>query len=172
MYGARWLQALLPRGLAWQIAPGSSYERFVRATGMELERLAHFFREVRAQALPLHATLLLREWSQLFSLRGDLNDTERRQLATTYFTAVGNQSTAYVQEQFAKSGLPVQVEVFDSPSSECGASAIGGECFGVGQVIVLRGTVRSAKQLREALRLWEYYRPLHAVVHVEVELKE
>jgi uncharacterized protein YmfQ (DUF2313 family) len=169
--GVRLLELLMPTGLAWTYSSTSAYAKFVRATGAEFGRLVAFFREVRAQAIPGNATMLLPEWAELYEVDRSLSEDEQRNLVATYHTAVGDQSFAYLVEQFRKAGFDVTIDTIESPTSECGVEETGAsECAGVGRIVTLIGTVKSEAARKAVMRVWHYHAPLHVIKHIKIEV--
>lgn len=167
------LHRLLPKGRAWQVNPDSDFAKLLSCVAKEIDRLYEFYRELRAQARPKTATMLLPEWAESFGIDRSLPEYRQRALANAYFNLQGNQSVEYIQSRFDLAGYnTVLVLEIPSPTAECGLARVGvAECGGCEVVVTLVGSVPTVEDLNVVRRLWEYHVPLHRAKSFEVEVQ-
>lgn len=127
----RVIKALLPKGLIWQVAPGTNFAKFIAAIGACFDVVKIWLDAIRDQAFPDRATdaYLLREWSNAYRINQDLTEVERQALAKTYYTSVGGQDYTYFSTRLQDSGFLADVLepiIFVHHASSCCGGAMSG----------------------------------------------
>lgn len=111
------LVALLPRGAAWNAAPGTVLEQLLDAAAQELARVDLRAANLLDETDPRTTNELIPDWERAFGLPDYCNDlagtlSARRDAVVAKLTATGYQTPAYFVDVAARLGYAIVIEEF------------------------------------------------------------
>lgn len=130
------LRQLLPRGPAWEMEPDDVRSKVLLALGTELARFDSRADELKEEADPRTALVLLSAWEALVGLPDDVvteipsTVTERRIAILAKLIARGGQSRQYFIDLAASLGFNVTITEYSKQVARVGQLRIGERLYG------------------------------------------
>lgn len=169
----RQMQALLPRGFAWALAPTAWLTRLLSGLAPEFARIHGRVLDLLRESDPRTTFEMLEDWERALGLPDNCTNTlaptveARRDNVVAKFIGAGGQSRAYYIAIAARMGYTITIEEFTPfrvGRSRVGDPILGEEWTWVWQVngpaVSIRYFRTGVSQMGERLRSWEGNGPL------------
>lgn len=163
----RQMQALLPRGFAWALAPAAWLTRLLSGLSPEFARIHGRVLDLIRESDPRTTIEMLAEWERALGLPDNCSSTlaptlqARRDDVLTKLVSLGGQSRAYYIEVAARLGYAITIEEF--VPFRVGRSRVGQRIFSVdwtwvwcvnGPAVTIRNFRAGRSRVGERLRSW------------------
>jgi uncharacterized protein YmfQ (DUF2313 family) len=163
----RQMQALLPRGFAWALAPAAWLTRLLSGLSPEFARIHGRVLDLIRESDPRTTVEMLQEWERALGLPDNCSSTlaptlqARRDYVLTRLVSLGGQSRAYYIAVAARLGYAISIEEFrpfQCGRSQCGDALNSQDWIWVWQVngpaVTIRNFACGESTCGEPLRTW------------------
>lgn len=111
------LKSYLPRGRAWQVAPGGAFEGLLHGLAEEFARAEARLVQLIDEADALTSVEMIGDWERVLNLPDSCapasSDLAARQLAANQrLVSIGGQSALYFQQLAARIGYTVEIQEY------------------------------------------------------------